>query len=198
MFSLSGFAFQLMLLLYLHAELSPRALFLALGLLQLVHLALSAMQWPRKPFQPGDRLTMRGARLQVIAAPGASPEGTDAAADEQHEQHEQHEEKLGAARERRLSDLPPREQLLAPEFVYLCDLHHFLSRHLVLSDPAARVWLSGRTVFFSACAFVLRFYMGSVREQLLQGVHSNATAAAAEGGTSGVTVADVDQQVRRF
>ena len=58
--------------------------------------------------------------------------------------------------------------------------------------------MSGRTVFFSACAFVLRFYMGSVREQLLQGVHSNATAAAAEGGTSGVTVADVDQQVEIF
>jgi hypothetical protein len=71
-FSLSGFTFQLLYLLF-RAGLSSRALFGGLAALQGVNLMTSLLQWPEHPIQPGQSLSIRGGRVQVEAAVTLTP-----------------------------------------------------------------------------------------------------------------------------
>jgi hypothetical protein len=249
-FTLSGFTFQLMLLSNIHGGLSLQLLFRLLGLLQGVHLVISATQWPSSPLQSGDKLVVRGWRLAVspadlapvtlfIAAsqrgtttqtkldgcdvlqradpePGTiaasmAPEPAQMASTDGESRFPSHWGNPPMIQTRDLRELPGdygmgsgtlkqwieekmaidavssahastgldatpygglrvRAQLLHPEFVLL-------------------------TVFFTVLSFTLRFYMGAVREQLMQGVavhtdNGGSVSSHDEAGLRGVAEPD--------
>jgi MFS family permease len=175
-FTLSGFTFQLMLLLNAHGGLSMQTLFRMLALLQAVHLLISATQWPSLPLQPGDQLVVRSWRVAVVPAPsaiaGASAPGTLGKVEAASPEGSGTADPLpspGTIPEKKalLDGLPVRAQMLHPEFVYL-------------------------TAFFAVNSFTLRFYMGAVREQLMQGVIS-VDGSSSGGGADVITNGNTEE-----
>ena len=173
-FTLSGFTFQLMLLANMHFGMSLHVLFRLLAGLQGSHLLVSATQWPSLPLQPGDQLSVDGWRIAVAPADsgttrtlGRPSTSTQAQASvhmlDRNEQADPKPSTSAADIAKHATvevapygALPVHKQLRHPEFVFL-------------------------TVFFAVLSFTLRFYMGAVREQLMQGVSVHADAASASG-----------------
>ena len=113
-FSLSGFTFQILLLINAHAGVTMRVLFRLLALLQCMHLLVSVTLWPALPLQPGDQLALDGWRLQPVskqAAPAA-----EGAEPETETENETEAEPAPAESSAPLGSLPVSAQLCAPEF----------------------------------------------------------------------------------